>query len=200
MRPLLLRAFTATSCIGRGLAPTLASLREQRSGLTPCAFETVTLETCVGEVAGVDDAPLPAALAEYECRNNRLAQLGLAQDGLRDALGACVARVGRTRLGVFLGTSTAGVLETELAYRARDAQSGALPPSFRYRGAHNAYSVAAFTREALGLEGPAVVISSACSSSGKVFASAQRAIEAGVVDAARRAQRTRPVCLRDGDA
>jgi 3-oxoacyl-[acyl-carrier-protein] synthase I len=184
MRPLLLRAFTATSCIGRGLAPMLAALREQRSGLAPCAFETVTLETCVGEVAGVDDAPLPAALAEYECRNNRLAQLGLAQDGFREALFACAARVGHTRLGVFLGTSTAGVLETELAYRSRDAQGGALPPSFRYRGAHNAYSVAAFAREALRLGGPAVVISSACSSSAKVFASAQRAIAAGVVDAA----------------
>jgi len=39
-------------------------------------------------------------------------------------------------------------------------------------------------RRALALEGPAAVISSACSSSAKVFASAQRAIAAGVVDAA----------------
>ena len=184
MRPLVLRAFTATSCIGRGLTPMLKALRERHGGLKPCAFETVTLETCVGEVAGVDDEPLPAALADYECRNNRLARLGLAQDGFREALVRAAARVGSARLGVFLGTSTAGVLETELAYRARDAHSGALPPSFRYRGAHNAYSVAAFTREALGVTGPAVVISSACSSSGKVFASAQRAIAAGVVDAA----------------
>jgi 3-oxoacyl-[acyl-carrier-protein] synthase-1 len=62
--------------------------------------------------------------------------------------------------------------------------SGALPPDFRYRGAHNTYSVAAFVRQALRLTGPAAVISSACSSSAKVFASAQRAIEAGVIDAA----------------
>jgi 3-oxoacyl-[acyl-carrier-protein] synthase-1 len=44
--------------------------------------------------------------------------------------------------------------------------------------------VAAFARRALKLAGPAVVISSACSSSGKVFASAQRAIEVGLIDAA----------------
>jgi 3-oxoacyl-[acyl-carrier-protein] synthase-1 len=62
--------------------------------------------------------------------------------------------------------------------------SGALPDDFHYQGAHNTFSVAAFVRRAFALEGPAVVISSACSSSAKVFASAQRAIAAGLVDAA----------------
>ena len=33
---------------------------------------------------------------------------------------AAVARHGKARVGVFLGTSTAGILETELAYRRRD--------------------------------------------------------------------------------
>jgi 3-oxoacyl-[acyl-carrier-protein] synthase-1 len=93
-------------------------------------------------------------------------------------------RYGAERLGIFFGTSTSGILETELAYRRRDPVSGALPADFRYRGAHNTYSLAAFVRRALQLSGPAAVISSACSSSAKVFASAQRAIEAGVIDAA----------------
>src|SRR5690348_17859854 len=56
---LALTSFTATSAIGRGLEATLASLRAQRSGLTPCRFETAALETCVGEVAGVDEVRLP---------------------------------------------------------------------------------------------------------------------------------------------
>src|SRR5439155_1292404 len=85
MDPLALTSFTATSCIGRGVAATLATLRERRTGLAPCAFETVRLDTWVGEVAGVDEAPLPATLREFECRNNRLAHLGLAQDGLAEA-------------------------------------------------------------------------------------------------------------------
>lgn len=184
MNPLILSAFTATSCLGRGLEPTLGALRAARSGLAPCAFETVRLDTCVGEVAGVDDTRLPAGLSAFECRNNRLAWLGLCQDGMAEAVAAAAGRYGASRVGIFLGTSTSGILESELAYRTRDAHSGALPQDFRYAGAHNTYSVAAFALQALKLAGPAVVISSACSSSGKAFAAAQRSIAAGVIDAA----------------
>jgi len=184
MDPLALTSFTATSCIGRGVGATLATLRGQRTGLAPCAFETVALDTCVGEVAGVDDAPLPTTLREFECRNNRLALLGLGEDGFAGAVTRAASRHGRERVGVFLGTSTSGILETELAYRRRDPVSGALPAHFRYRGAHNSFSLAAFAQQALQLSGPAVVISCACSSSAKVFASARRAIEAGLIDAA----------------
>jgi 3-oxoacyl-[acyl-carrier-protein] synthase I len=184
VKPLVLTAFTASSCLGRGLGALRASLEAARSGLAPCAFETVTLATCVGEVPGVDERPLPEALREFECRNNRLAALGLREDGFDVAVRDAARRHGAHRIGVWLGTSTSGILETELAYRRRDPVSGALPGDFHYRGAHNTFSVAAFARRALGLEGPAVVISSACSSSAKVFASAQRAIAAGLVDAA----------------
>jgi 3-oxoacyl-[acyl-carrier-protein] synthase I len=183
--PLALTACTVTSAIGRGLAATLESLRDARGGLVPCTFETVVLDTWVGEVPGVDSTALPQPLAdEYDCRNNRLAWLGLTADGFAETIERSAARHGRKRIGVFLGTSTSGILETELAYRRRDPESGALPEDFRYRGAHNTFSLAAFARRALRLEGPAVVISSACSSSAKVFASAQRAIAAGVIDAA----------------
>jgi 3-oxoacyl-[acyl-carrier-protein] synthase-1 len=184
VKPLALSAFTATSCLGRGLDATLAALEGERTGLAPCAFETVQLETCVGEVPGVDEERLPAELEEFECRNNRLALLGLRQDGFEATVRSLARRLGAKRIGVWLGTSTSGILETELAYRRRDAASGALPKDFRYRGAHNTFSLAAFVQRALGLEGPAAVISSACSSSAKVFASARRAIEAGLVDAA----------------
>ena len=44
MRPLLLKNFTATSCIGKGAAATLSSLLEQRSGLRSCDFETVDID------------------------------------------------------------------------------------------------------------------------------------------------------------
>jgi len=183
--PLALSSFTATSALGRGLAPTLAALRAGRGGLARCAFESVTLDSCVGEVAGVDEVTLPEGLeAQFDCRNNRLAWLGLNQDGFAQAVERSAARYGRARLGIFLGTSTSGILDTELAYRRRDPLSGALPADFRYAGAHNTFSLAAFVRRALHLSGPAVVISSACSSSAKAFASARRAIAAGVIDAA----------------
>ena len=190
MNSLWLSHFTAASCLGHGLAPTLAALRAQKSGLVPCAFETVTdLATYIGEVAGVDEAPLPASLAEYECRNNRLALLGLRQDGFSAAIESAIARHGRRRVGVLLGTSTSGILQTEQAYRRRgpgclDSTHGALPDDFIYRTTHNTYSVADFVRTAFNLEGPAVVVSTACSSSAKVFAAAARMIAAGLIDAA----------------
>ena len=184
MKPLLLAEFTATSCIGQGVAPTLTALVEQRSGLKRCEFETVKIDTHIGEVPGVDAQRLPKDLQIFNCRNNRLAELGVQQDGFFDAVQAAAARWGRRRVGVFLGTSTAGIMQTELAYRARDAVSGALPPSFEYGTTHNSFSVADYLRQRCRLEGPAVVVSSACASSAKVFGSARRMIEAGLIDAA----------------
>ena len=120
MTPLLLSATTATTCLGRGLAATRSALREGRSGLAPCAFETVELATWIGEVPGVDNERLPAPLAAYDCRNNRLTQMALETDGFAERVRQAIARHGRDRVGVFLGTSTAGILQTELAYRRRD--------------------------------------------------------------------------------
>ena len=54
MNPLLLSSYTATTSLGHGLDALLAGLREGRSGLQPCAFETVRLDTWIGEVAAVD--------------------------------------------------------------------------------------------------------------------------------------------------
>jgi 3-oxoacyl-[acyl-carrier-protein] synthase-1 len=184
MKPLLLESFTATSCIGQGVAPTLESLRARRSGLKRCEFETVDIETHVGEVAGVDAVRLPPELARFDCRNNRLAELALRQDGFEEAVGRAASRCGSRRIGVFMGTSTAGILQTELAYRDRDLVTGALPASFEYRTTHNSFSIADYMRRRLRLEGPAMVVSCACASSAKVFGSARRMIESGIIDAA----------------
>ncbi|WP_137920671.1 beta-ketoacyl-[acyl-carrier-protein] synthase family protein [Hydrogenophaga sp. 2FB] len=184
MKPLSLTATTATTCLGVGLAAHRAALHDNRSGLQPCTFETVDLPTWVGEVPGVDDHPLPAALARYECRNNRLALLGLHADGFEDRVRAAIARHGAGRVGVFMGTSTSGILQTELAYRERDPVTGALPAAFDYAATHNPYSVSELLREHLGITGMAVTISTACSSSAKVFAAAARQLELGTIDAA----------------
>ncbi|MBT9567671.1 MAG: beta-ketoacyl-[acyl-carrier-protein] synthase family protein [Thiobacillus sp.] len=185
MTPLHLSHFTATSCLGHGLASHRAALRDGRCGLAACEFETVRdLDTYIGEVRGVDDVALRPEHADYNCRNNRLAWLGLQQDGFVAAVEAAIGRYGRRRIAVLLGTSTAGILESEQAYRRRDPQTGALPADFIYRTTHNTYSVADFVRQAFELEGPAAVISTACSSSAKVFASAARMIETGLIDAA----------------
>jgi 3-oxoacyl-[acyl-carrier-protein] synthase I len=184
MRPLVLERFTATSCIGRGLDQTLDALLAERGGLTPCRFETVELDTHVGEVAGVDEQRLPEGFERFECRNNRLAELALREDGFADAVERAAARVGRHRVGVFLGTSTAGILETELAYRDRDPATGAFRRNFDYGATHNSFSVADYVRRRFRISGPAMVVSCACASSAKVFAAARRMIEADLVDVA----------------
>ena len=161
-----------------------SALSRARGGLAPCRFETVDLATWIGEVPEVDDVRLPADLRHFDCRNNRLAWLGLQQDGFFGAIRDAADTLGEQRIGVFLGTSTSGILDTELAYRERDPHTGALPATYNYRGSHNVFSVAEFVRAAAGLHGPAFVVSSACSSSAKVFATAARMIDAGLIDAA----------------
>jgi 3-oxoacyl-[acyl-carrier-protein] synthase-1 len=184
LKPLHLSHFTATNCLGHGLAATLQALRERKSGLKPCDFDIVDLPTYIGEVPGVDEVQLAPVFKSYDCRNNRLAQLALEQDGFAEAVRAAVAKYGTERVGVFIGTSTSGILQTELAYRRRDANGGELPNDFDYDRTQNTFSVADFTRHFFGIQGPAVAISSACSSSAKVFASARRMMDAGLIDAA----------------
>lgn len=184
MNPLLLSHFTATSCIGQGLNQMTAALMRKQSGLVPCAFETVDLNTYIGEVAGVDSVSISKRLADFDCRNNRLAQLALEQDGFSEAVQSAIAKYGRDRVGVFVGTSTSGILQTELAYRKLDPNTGFLPDDFHYSSTHNTFSVADFTQQYFNLTGPAVAVSSACSSSAKVFCSAQRMIQVGLIDAA----------------
>ncbi|MBA4261649.1 MAG: beta-ketoacyl-[acyl-carrier-protein] synthase II [Comamonadaceae bacterium] len=184
MTPLQISAYTLTTCLGRGLDATREALRTERSGLAPCGFESVALDTWIGEVAQVDAQVLPRTLRRYDCRNNRLVQMGLETDGFAQRVQEAVERHGTDRVGVFLGTSTAGILQTELAYRRRDPVTGALPDDFHYRSTHSAFSLAEFTRDYFGLEGLAMAISTACSSSAKVFAAAARQLALGQIDAA----------------
>ena len=184
MRPLAITASCIVSSLGAGRPATLAALRSGASGLAPCRFETVDLPTHVGEVPGLDAWRIDGELARFDSRNNRLARFALAQDGFVAAVGAARARHGATRIGVFLGTSTSGILQTEQAYRRRDPATGALPPDLDYAGTQSTFSVSDYVMRALGLYGPALVVSSACASTTKVFATAARMIESGMCDAA----------------
>jgi 3-oxoacyl-[acyl-carrier-protein] synthase-1 len=177
-------SYTVVTGLGRGVDALADALAQQRSALAPCRFETVQLDTMVAEVEGLDAAPLRADLAAFECRNNRLAQLALEQDGFADAVRAARERHGAARIGVFLGTSTGGILETEIAYRHRDPATGALPAALDYRRSQNSFSVVEFVRSYFDLTGPAVAVCTACSSGAKVFGNARRMIDAGLIDAA----------------
>ena len=168
-----------------------------RPGLTRCSLDDVPVPTWVGVVAGLDPhpsgersgpasvPPLAGPLAAFDCRNNRLAHLALSQDDFDAEVQAAVAHHGPARIGLFLGTSTAGIRHSEHCYRLHfERQTPDLGPDLRFDTTLSNFSLAAFVRRRLGLRGPAVVIATACSSGAKAFAAAHRSLVAGVCDAA----------------
>ncbi|MCC2657813.1 MAG: beta-ketoacyl-[acyl-carrier-protein] synthase [Panacagrimonas sp.] len=182
MKPLRVSHYTLTTAVGAGIGAHAAALQSQTTGLRPCPAGHAPSPTWTGQVDDLS-IPLTAELAPFDCRNNRLAELGLQQDGFIVAVERARAQYGADRVGLFLGTSTSGIQQTEAAYAARDA-SGALPSWFDFDRTQNLYSCAAFVGLRLRLEGISHVTSTACASSAKVFASAYRALQAGLCDAA----------------
>jgi 3-oxoacyl-[acyl-carrier-protein] synthase I len=133
----------------------------------------------VGRVlASLDDAP-PTALAHYDCRNNRLLLAALTQ--IRPAVEAARERYGPGRIGVVLGTSTSGISAGEAALTQR-AATGNLPVTFDYRQMEIG-TAAPFAAAALGMQGPAFTVSTACTSGGKAIVSAARLLKLGLCDA-----------------
>ena len=119
MQPLSLSASTTVSALGAGREALRAALHERRGGLRPGDFPGGPEGVWIGRVPGVEEVAPPPALAGFACRNNRLAEMALAADGFADAVEAARERYGAERVAVCLGTSTAGIEETEQAYRRR---------------------------------------------------------------------------------
>ncbi len=183
MSPLAISHFTLSNALGFGKAATLNALQERRSGLMPCDFLDIALDTYIGRVADLENLPVVDRLSPFDCRNNRLAQAALRQDGFEQAVQAAKARYGADRVAVIVGTSTSGILHTELAFRERDPATGALPSPLHYRETHELSSAPEFVRQYFELTGPVLSISTACSSSAKVFASGWRLLQSGLCDA-----------------
>ena len=181
--PLRITAYTTTTAAGPGKTALLAAMESGVSALRPNDFGPSPLATWIGRVAGVESIALPKPLAAWDCRNNRLAWLGLAGDDFIDAAHAARERYGPARVALVLGTSTSSIGATEDAYRTLDAE-GRFPAGNRNPRVHTPHSLADFVQEALALEGPCVTVSTACSSSAKVFAAAERMLRLGLADAA----------------
>ena len=159
------------------------ALQSSTSGLAPNDFGHCKVDCWIGRVTGLEDAPLAPEYKHFDCRNNRLAHLALQQDDFLQAIEELKARVDPRRIGLFLGTSTSGILSTEEAYLV-ERETGELPVDYRYRETQDLYSVTDFVRQRLGLKGAAHTVSTACSSSAKVFCDAHRFVASGICDAA----------------
>lgn len=181
MKPMPIAAMTAVSALGVGRAAHLDALRTRRGGLRPNDFDAA-VGGWIGRVPGVEQHKLPEMLARFDCRNNRLADMALRADGFFETVEAARERHGAHRIGIVVGTSTSGVQAAEAAYRRLGAD-GLLPEDFDFAGTQDLGSLARFLREALGLRGPASVISTACASSARCFIDATRLITSGLCDA-----------------
>ena len=178
--PLGLTALGVITPLGNGkLAVAEALFRGDRGGLVARGDLIQGRDVYVGAVP--DPLPsLPPALAEFDCRNNRLMLAALLE--IADDINAVVDKVGRHRVAIVLGTSTSGIAATEIAFECY-RQDGRWPDNFSY-SQHEAGGLAEFTAGWLGLSGPAYTVTTACSSSAKVFASARRLMATGICDAA----------------
>lgn len=115
---------------------------------------------------------------EHETRTNRI--IAQAYAPLAAAVEAARARYGAERIGVVIGTSVSGIGEGAEAVRARLAGQG-WPPHFTLERQQLGDS-ARFLAEISGAEGPAYVVSTACTSGARALASAARLIQADLCD------------------
>lgn len=182
MPPLAVRAYTATTALGRGREAQATALRDARSGLRRNDFGTDRLDCWIGRVDGLEAQPVPPELAQWDSRNHRLAWLALQQDGMRAAIDDAISRHGVERIAVVMGTSTSSIGTTEDAYAA--LEDGHFAPEHARLTVHTPHALGEFVQQATGLRGPAMTVATACSSSAKVFAQASRLIAAGLADAA----------------
>ena len=127
-----------------------------------------------------DGVPVPEALWRHNSRNNRL--LLQAFEQIRKPFEQLRTRFGSDRIAVVLGTSTSGIEE---GLRALDDLAA---HGQRRNGAHyhqqEIGSPSVFLSRALGLTGPAYTVSTACTSSARVFATVRRLLSLGLADAA----------------
>lgn len=130
---------------------------------------------------GLYTGALPAikeTCPSWHTRNNQFALAVL--DQMRDAVEAMIARYGRSRVGVVVGTSTSGIAEAEPAIRMW-VQHQQVPAEYDYR-MQEMGATAQFVAQTLDVQGPVYGISTACSSGAKALDSARRLIRSGICD------------------
>ncbi|MBV1862745.1 MAG: hypothetical protein KUG77_30260 [Nannocystaceae bacterium] len=153
----------------------LAQLRRGMHGLVPCELD-VPFEVQCGQLPGPFSGSGEGA---GETRQAQVAQHVFG--GVESQVRAAVARWGPGRVGAVLGTSTGGIARTEQAFISWHATSE-LDADYSL-GVHSFHDTGRLLRRRGGWAGPTYFVSTACSSSTKVFAAARRLIRAGLCDA-----------------
>lgn len=179
MNPIAITGYALCNALGTSRDQVAAALRSGTSGLQPARVD-VPFTTYAGAVPG-ELPELPDELTPWSTRGTRIAHMLLQQ--LRAPLDALRKRWEPERVAIILGTSTAGADRTEDAYRDY-VRTGSLPRDYDLWRHHTYGATLEVVRRLSGAEGPAWMISTACTSGAKPFGSAARMIDAGMIDAA----------------
>ena len=134
--------------------------------------------TVVGQIAD-ELPPIPSDLTQYATRNNQLALSALNQ--IQDSIVQAKSQFGADRIAVVIGTSTSGISDGEAAFKHKLDQ-GSFPDHYHY-SKQELGNTSEFVSQYCSLTGPSYAISTACSSSGRVFLTAQRLLDSGMADA-----------------
>jgi 3-oxoacyl-[acyl-carrier-protein] synthase-1 len=176
--PAAITAVAVCNALGITRSEVTQALREGRSGLGPTTID-VPFPTAVGAI-GAALPPLPEALSPWTTRTAQLAQL-LLRD-MEPSLARLRERVRPERIAIVLGTSTAGADVTEDAYRVY-VQTSKLPAGYDLWRHHTYGAILRVVSELSLAKGPGWVVSTACTSSAKPLATAQRLLDSGLADA-----------------
>ena len=153
-------------------------LRGDQTGMQPCGPLLTGRSGIVGRVSeSLGD--LPPEFAEFDCRNNQLLAVAVAQ--IEKPIEGLKSRYGPERVAVLIGTSTSGIAAAETAVHML-RETGNMPQNYHYHQ-QEIGTAAEFLARYLGLSGPRYTISTACSSSAKAFASGERLLAADLCDA-----------------
>ena len=173
-----LNKMSCASALGNTNAEVLESaLAGSTAGMAVLKGEVPSHEIKFGMVsADLPEIPDP----HFDFRTVRL--LMFAAESLKDDIGKLVEKYGKDRIAIVLGSSNTGIDEA-LRHVSKWIDEGERPKDFFFEQIELG-SPAKYLKSVLRLEGPAYVVSTACSSSAKVFSSARRLIESGIADAA----------------
>lgn len=121
----------------------------------------------------------PINLGAFYSRTNHLVYAALLQ--VSDAIKEIKEKYAPERIGVVLGTCTSGSTEIDRS-RAYEKEYGQVPDGYDY-SVEFMDNTANFVKHYLQSSGPAISVSTACTSSGKALAMAKRYLENNMLDA-----------------
>ncbi|MBF4405634.1 beta-ketoacyl-ACP synthase, partial [Vibrio anguillarum] len=130
--------------------------------------DNTSLNSGTATIVGRVSEPLPeipAHLSAFNTRNNQLALSALKQ--IEPSVRHAIATYGADRIAVVVGTSTSGIADGEIAL-AHKLEQGEFPSDYHYYK-QELGNCSDFIARYFAISGPCYAISTACSSSGRVF-------------------------------